>query len=79
MEMWTHHDSFFYLVKEVKGESISRSASFLLCHKLKLLRARLKKWNWEVSGNLNNKILLPTQQVSEVQNRLFDHGLSSAK
>ena len=78
MEMWTHHDSFMDLVKEVWGESISGFASFVLCHKLKLLRVCLKKWNWKVFRNLNNKILVATQQVSEVQNRLSNHGLSDA-
>ena len=42
LEMWTHHDSFMDLVKEVWGESSSGSASFVLCHNLKLLRACLK-------------------------------------
>ena len=61
MEMWTHHDTFLDLVKEVWCENVYGSTSFVLCHKLKLLKAKLKKRNWEVLGNLNSKILLATQ------------------
>ena len=48
--MWIHHDTFMDLVKDVWGVSIAGSTSFVLCHKLKLLRAKLKKLNWEVFG-----------------------------
>ena len=42
----------------------------------KLLRGRLKKWSWEVFGDLNHKILDTSQKVEEVQKELSEFGVS---
>ena len=78
MEMWTRHDSFLSFVKESWSDQIHGHPSFILCHKLKLLRGRLKKWNWEVFGDLNHKILDTSLKVEEVQKELSEFGVSEA-
>ena len=74
--MWIHHDTFMDLVKDVWGVSIAGSTSFVLCHKLKLLRTKLRKWNQEVFWDLNSKIQAASQCVLDIQNQLSLFGLS---
>ncbi|GMP67759.1 hypothetical protein CsSME_00027640 [Camellia sinensis var. sinensis] len=54
---WTIHPSFSSLLEKIWHEArINGRAGYVLFHKLKLLKVELKKWNYEVFGNLSTKL-----------------------
>ncbi|XP_028052793.1 uncharacterized protein LOC114257220 [Camellia sinensis] len=64
---WTSHPSFPSLVAKVWHESsIIGRAGYVLFQKLKILKVELKKWNFEVFGNLVTKLKKAEEELVEL-------------
>lgn len=70
-KMWTTHPNFIQLVKDSWYEEINGNAIYISMNKLKRLKVLLKKWNWEVFGNVQVTLQQAEKKIIET-NILFD-------
>ncbi|XP_028062821.1 uncharacterized protein LOC114266128 [Camellia sinensis] len=77
---WTSHPSFPSLVAKVWHESsIIGRAGYVLFQKLKILKVELKKWNFEVFGNLVTKLKKAEEELTEREIVAEDRSLVEAE
>ncbi|XP_026377624.1 uncharacterized protein LOC113271914 [Papaver somniferum] len=70
-KMWISHPSFLQLVTDAWKEVFVGNPIFIFMNKLKFLKNILKKWNWEVFGNIQVKLKEAEKKVFET-NALSD-------
>ncbi|XP_026419462.1 uncharacterized protein LOC113315391 [Papaver somniferum] len=61
--IWTSHPGFLDVIKDAWNEEILGNPSFSFMSKLKRLKSVLKKWNWEIFGDLRVKMKITEDQV----------------
>lgn len=54
--MRTEHENFRAVVADIWRDEVSGSPSFRFGEKLQRLRYKLRSWNWEVFGDIQEKI-----------------------
>lgn len=64
--MWSEHPDFLRVVKEAWVTQVAGSPSQRLPSKLKILKFKLKNWNWEVLGDIRHKLAMLQEMI--VQN-----------
>lgn len=64
--MWSEHPDFLRVVKEAWVMQVAGSPSQRLPSKLKILKFKLKNWNWEVFGDIRHKLAMLQEMI--VQN-----------
>ncbi|KAL5699305.1 hypothetical protein ACHQM5_030229 [Ranunculus cassubicifolius] len=66
--MWTRHSSYPDIISKSWSLSYPIDSILNLITKLKKTKINLKKWNFEVFGNLGNNIKLVTEAIDTLQN-----------
>ncbi|XP_026384213.1 uncharacterized protein LOC113279759 [Papaver somniferum] len=61
--IWASHPGFLGIIKDASNEAISGNPAFSFMSKLKRLKKILKKWNWEVFGDLRIKMKTTEDEV----------------
>ncbi|XP_026442771.1 uncharacterized protein LOC113342429 [Papaver somniferum] len=61
--VWTTHPEFIKLIQESWEEECNGNPAFSFICKLKRLKNILKKWNWEVFGDLRIKVKTTEEKV----------------
>ncbi|XP_026396994.1 uncharacterized protein LOC113291710 [Papaver somniferum] len=61
--IWSSHPEFLTLIKESWNEVIAGNPAFSFMAKLKRLKQIIKKWNWEVFGDLRIKVKVTEDEV----------------
>ncbi|KAK3192976.1 hypothetical protein Dsin_024286 [Dipteronia sinensis] len=74
--MWVSHPSSLNLVRSVWSSSIAGSGSGIVVQKLKLLKKALKRWNWEVFGDIALNVSNANEKVMLIQGRIGSEGFS---
>ncbi|KAL9669524.1 hypothetical protein QQ045_007071 [Rhodiola kirilowii] len=64
---WTDHANFHEIVKNTWIEKAHKNPLLNLALKLKKLRGVLRKWNWDIFGDVNRKVKHLTQRVLEME------------
>lgn len=72
--MWTLHDSFFPLVREVWGQHAPGDPVRCLLLKIRRLKVRLWNWNRVVFWNVFDEIQHATTELDEIQWAIADNG-----
>ncbi|KAK3222119.1 hypothetical protein Dsin_009144 [Dipteronia sinensis] len=72
--MWVSHPSFLNLVRSVWSFSIARSGSGIVVQKLKLLKKALRRWNWEVFGDIALNVSNANEKVMLIQGMIGSEG-----
>lgn len=72
-KMWIDHPDFMPLISNVWQSEVRGSPSYIVSEKLKRLRYILKKWNWEVFGNVQENIKSITLHIDELEAQLMSH------
>lgn len=65
--MWMDHPDFKDMVTQIWAEEVRGSPSFKVAEKLRRLKLKLKRWNWDTFGDLNAKISHIQTKISEVE------------
>ena len=68
--MWVSHPSFLNLVRSVWSSSITGSGTGVVVQKLKLLKMALRRWNWEVFGDIALNVTNANEKVMLIQGRI---------
>lgn len=55
-QMWTDHEDFLKVVEAIWATPVLGSPSFRVATKLRLLKFKLKAWNWETFEDVKKKI-----------------------
>ncbi|KAK3184200.1 hypothetical protein Dsin_031486 [Dipteronia sinensis] len=74
--MWVSHPSFLNLVRSVWSSSIAGSGSGIVVQKLKLLKKALRRWIWEVFGDIALNVSNANEKVMLIQGRIGSEGFS---
>ncbi|XP_031095010.1 uncharacterized protein LOC115999295 [Ipomoea triloba] len=72
LNVWCDHEKFMGVVKRSWEEGVDGNAMYTFMTKLKRLRAVLKRWNWEVFGDIFAKIKKLEGMVREVECEMQD-------
>ncbi|XP_031114556.1 uncharacterized protein LOC116018726 isoform X2 [Ipomoea triloba] len=72
LNVWCDHEQFQEVVRRTWEEKVQGNAMYTFMIKLKRLRAVLKKWNWEVFGDIFAKIKKLEGRVMEVEGEMQD-------
>ena len=75
--MWLSHDSFLSLVENSWAIPCNGTPQYTLSQKLKILKSKLKIWNYEVFGQLKKNLADAKELVVEAQS-LYDSNLSDS-
>ncbi|XP_019151079.1 PREDICTED: uncharacterized protein LOC109147875 [Ipomoea nil] len=67
---WGEHEQFLGVVREARREGVSGNEMYTFVTKLKRVKEVLKKWNWEVFGNIFEKVRELEGMVREVEEKL---------
>ncbi|KAK3218781.1 hypothetical protein Dsin_012751 [Dipteronia sinensis] len=73
--MWVSHPSFLNLVRSVWSSSIAGSGSGIVVQKLKLLKKALRRWNWELFGDIALNVSNANEKVMLIQGRIGSEDL----
>ncbi|KAK2638051.1 hypothetical protein Ddye_025846 [Dipteronia dyeriana] len=68
--MWVSHLSFLNLVRSVWSSSITGNGNGIVVQKLKLLKKALRKWNWEVFGDITLNVTKANEKMMLIQGRI---------
>ncbi|KAK0570758.1 hypothetical protein LWI29_005954 [Acer saccharum] len=74
--MWVSHPSFLNLVRSVWSSSVTGSGAGIVVQKLKLLKMALRRWNWEVFGDIALNVTNANEKVMLIQGRIGSEGFS---
>ncbi|KAL9680839.1 hypothetical protein QQ045_012619 [Rhodiola kirilowii] len=66
--VWTDHDNVQDIIKDTWVDKAHKNLLLNFALKLKNLRTVLRKWNWEIFGDINLKVRQLTQRVVEMEN-----------
>ncbi|XP_026451527.1 uncharacterized protein LOC113351815 [Papaver somniferum] len=72
-KMWISHPNFMEIVQKSWSEPIIGDPAFVFQTKLKRLKNILKKWNWEVFGNVSVQIKEVEVKVQEAMEKSDTH------
>lgn len=74
---WMDHPKFKEMVENELGNfSVNGWMGYVLKEKLKLLKGKLKSWNWKVFGNMDNKLIDIETKISRLDVKAENEGLS---
>lgn len=77
---WLDHNGFKKMVEKVWNElRIDGWSAYVLKEKLKLLQGEIKTWNWEVFGNVDTKIKKMEEEISNLDKKAENVGLSEVE
>ncbi|XP_012832503.1 PREDICTED: uncharacterized protein LOC105953389 [Erythranthe guttata] len=68
--MWVDHSSFLEIVKKAWTIPVFGSPSYIFQQKMHNVRRVLKRWNWEVFGDLQSNIKASQQTIQAFENEL---------
>ncbi|XP_019157169.1 PREDICTED: uncharacterized protein LOC109153759 [Ipomoea nil] len=63
LNVWCEHEQFLGIVKKVWSEEVVGNSMYRFATKLKKTKRVLKNWNWEVFGNIFEKVKLLEERV----------------
>ncbi|KAL6194794.1 hypothetical protein ACLB2K_035870 [Fragaria x ananassa] len=67
-KMWLDHENFREFVKNCWTSASSYGCPFsILQHKLRVLRKALRRWNWEVFGDVHRRVKKDLEALAKVQ------------
>ncbi|KAK3204284.1 hypothetical protein Dsin_018330 [Dipteronia sinensis] len=72
--MWVYHPSFLNFVRSVWSSSIAGSGSGIVVQKLKLLKKALRRWNWEVFGDIALNVFNANEKLMFIHGRIGSEG-----
>ncbi|XP_026400560.1 uncharacterized protein LOC113296467 [Papaver somniferum] len=61
--VWSSHPDFLELIRVSWGEVVAGNPTFSFLFKLKRLKQVIRKWNWEIFGDLRLKVSTTEQEV----------------
>lgn len=74
---WIPHPQFIEVVEmSYRDGGIERWGGYVFKEKLKRLREKLKKWNKDCFGHIDNKILLLCEEIQQLDERDDAEGLT---
>ena len=76
IKMWTLHTDWTQLITDCWSVNVVGSPMFVLSHKLKHLKSKLKHWNKDVFGNIHAYVDEAEAKLAEIQNQINIHGHS---
>ncbi|XP_026410571.1 uncharacterized protein LOC113305783 [Papaver somniferum] len=62
-KIWSTHETYMQVVEAEWKKEIHGTPIFVYMQKLKLLKVTLKKWNWEIFGDINTKMIQADKNV----------------
>jgi hypothetical protein len=72
------HPDCWSVISEVWNTNVVGCHMFVLSHKLKLLKVKLRSWNKECFGNVNDMVCSAESKLAQIQMQIQDHGHSDA-
>ncbi|XP_058782945.1 uncharacterized protein LOC131657578 [Vicia villosa] len=78
LNMWTSHDTCKALVADCWSQPVFGCPMFILSHKLKLLKGKLKIWNKEVFGDIHKLVQTSTTLLNHIQEQIHLIGMTDS-
>ncbi|GAU35943.1 hypothetical protein TSUD_394910 [Trifolium subterraneum] len=78
MRMWANHQDCRNIIADCWNSDIVGCPMFILSHKLKLLKDKLKIWNKESFGNVHDHVNTAAQNLQHIQDQIQQNGHSDA-
>jgi hypothetical protein len=78
MRMWSLHPDCTNLISECWNTNVSGCPMFILSKKLKLLKEKMKVWNKECFGNVNEAVSSADQNLHLIQSQIQTSGPTDA-
>jgi hypothetical protein len=78
MRMWSLHPDCTNLISECWNTNVSGCPMFILSKKLKLLKEKMKVWNKECFGNVNEVVSSADQNLHLIQSQIQTSGPTDA-
>jgi ribonuclease HI len=78
LRMWSLHPDCWNVISECWNTVVVGCPMFVLTTKLKMLKAKLKSWNKDCFGNVNDLVSNAEMKLDQIQMQIQQHGHSEA-
>lgn len=76
LRMWASHLDCSTILEDAWKGNFSSCPMFILCQKLKQVKMKLKEWNKEIFGNVNDNVNIAMQKLDSIQQEIDCHDCS---
>ncbi|XP_026439702.1 uncharacterized protein LOC113338510 [Papaver somniferum] len=65
LKIWLEYEDFKRLIKEIWKEEVRGNPMFVFMQKMKIMKLKIKEWNWAVFGDIRVKLAKAGEEVLE--------------